>query len=76
MACGTGGWVEPRLLVELPVFCALMDEALGRAPMPRAYLLPSQSSRTTWEEPTFKPALCNKSKVRTTNQNPAHLPTH
>ena len=52
---------EPEL--DLRAFSALMEEALGRAPMPRAYLLPSQSTRAAWEQPTFKPTLCTKSKV-------------
>ena len=50
--------------MDLAGFSALMEEALLRHPMPRAYLLPSQAARTVWEEPTFKPALCTKSKAR------------
>ena len=51
-------------MVSLADFCGLMEEAMVRHPMPRAYLLPSQSARSGGEQPTFKPALCNKSKVR------------
>ena len=53
---------EP-VLVALEAFAGLMNEALGRSHMPRAYLLPSQSARSDWAEPTFKPAISTRSKV-------------
>ena len=50
--------------VDLAAFSALMEEALGRNHMPRAYLLPSQTQRSGHEEPTFKPAIDARSKVQ------------
>ena len=51
-------------MVDLAAFSALMEEALERNHMPRAYLLPSQTQRSGHAEPTFKPAIDARSKVR------------
>jgi hypothetical protein len=49
--------------VDLEGFSALMEEALTRNHMPRAYLLPSQTQRSGHLEPTFQPAIDARSKV-------------
>lgn len=68
---------HPSVFISENAFVNLMNEVIRRTRgYTRAYLLPMPGTRKKWEEPTFEPALDNKSRQMAERLRPKAMPSH